>query len=59
MAKDCITCPKLIAEDDGAGGGTYQCADHPGIILGEWGHWVVKIIIVPLCENKEGVPHAD
>jgi|GEM_PF-5966303 len=51
---DCLTCPKLIQQADGAGGGTYKCADRPGIVLGEWGHWVDDGEPTPICEAKAG-----
>jgi len=36
----CYNCPNLRSKIDGAGGGTYHCAEAPGLVLAEWGHWV-------------------
>lgn len=42
MAKNetCFGCPNLRDRSDAAGGGIYQCAEVPGLVLAEYGHWV-------------------
>lgn len=36
----CRTCRHFAGIPDGAGGGTYYCRKFPGLVLGEWGHWI-------------------
>lgn len=35
----CRGCRHLRSELDGAGGGTWFCERHPGVVVGEWGWW--------------------
>lgn len=38
-AKSCEGCIHLGSISDAAGGGLYKCRKHPGLVVGEWGHW--------------------
>ncbi len=38
--KSCYGCKHLDSCMDGAGGGLYKCRQRPGVVVGEWGHWL-------------------
>ena len=42
MSNTCFGCIKLNSRPDAAGGGLYFCRDYPGLVLGEWGHWMSR-----------------